>query len=151
MKHLYLCAALALLAACHTDADIRPAHYDELAMAPGHWEWESSTYLTGRRSPATVGYARQLTFGADNHLTFQPSNGPATNGTYELSAGPLPRCGLAAGVPLVTFATHEPQLPNNDRKTYRLSTQDSRQLLTLTGEAACVDGGAVEQYHWVPE
>lgn len=151
MKHLYLCAVLALLAACHTDADIRPAHYDELAMATGHWEWDSSAYDSGTRTPATVGYTRQLTFGPDNHLLLKQGDNPAASGTYELSAGALPRCNSAASVPVVTFATHEPALPNNDRKAYRLSNQSGRQTLLLTGEAACADGGAYEQYHWVPE
>lgn len=151
-KLLRLLPLLALGSGCQTDADIRPANYDELALATGHWEWVSTDYDSGKLTPATEGYARQLLFGASNHLTLRRSGQSDYHTTYQLAMGALPRCGTGSqNFPTVTYATNEPTLGNNDRKTYSIAQQDGRQVLSITGEAACVDGGAYETYYWVAE
>lgn len=152
MKILFILAALPLLAACQTDADLRPATYDELALATGHWEWLSTSYMSGARTPATEGYSRQLLFGASSQLTLRRSGQPDYHTTYQLSMGTLPRCGSPApSMPIISYLTNENQLENNERKTYRISQQQGRQVLSISGEDACVDGGAYESYYWVAE
>ncbi|NML65078.1 hypothetical protein HHL22_07650 [Hymenobacter sp. RP-2-7] len=150
MKKVVLLVAFGLLlAGCQTDADIRPATYDELALGTGHWEWDATAYMGGRRTPATEGYSRQLTFGADHQLLLRRSGQPDLRVPYELSVGLLP-CGTgSATFPIVTYATDEQKLPNSDRRTYAVTEQNGRQLLSITGEAACADAGGFETYHWV--
>lgn len=150
MRKLLLLPLLAL-GACQTDADLRPASYDELALATGHWEWLSTSYLSGSRTPATEGYSRQLLFGAGSQLTLRRSGQPDYRTTYQLAMGTLPRCGSTANVPTITYATNEATLDNNDRKTYGIRQQNGRLLLSLAGETACVDAGAYETYYWVAD
>lgn len=154
MKNALLAISLALVVTgCQTDADVRPANYDELAMATGHWEWDVSTLgWAGNRTPATEGYTRQLVFGHSNQLVLRRSGQPDYTTSYQLSMGPLPSCGTGTrSFPIVTFSTGESRLPTNERKTYTISQEHERQVLRLDGELACVDGGAYETYHWVAE
>ena len=156
MKKLLCYAALLVTAqlatSCQTD-DIRPANYDELAMATGHWEWDASALgWAGQRSPATEGYTRQLVFGTSGHLLLRRSGQDDYRGSYQLSMGTMPRCGAAQlTAPLLTYATSEPRLPNDERKSYQVAQQRGQQTLTLVGESVCLDGGAIETYHWVAE
>lgn len=152
MKKLYLLPLLAFCTGCLTDADLRPATYDELAMATGHWEWVSTAYMSGLRTPTTEGYTRELLFGAGSQLTLRRSGQPDYRTTYQLAMGTLPSCGPnTPSVPTITYATDEKTLSNNARKTYSISQQSGRQVLSITGEAACVDGGAYETYYWVAD
>jgi len=149
---LVLFAAAWLLAGCQTDADIRPATYDELALGTGHWEWDETGYMGGRRTPATEGYSRQLTFGADHQLLLRRRGQPDLRVPYELSVGLLSSCGTgSATFPIITYSTGEQTLPNSNRRTYTVTQQQGRQLLSIAGEAACADAGGYETYHWVAE
>ncbi len=153
LRYIALLATSQLAASCQHDADIRPNNYDELALATGHWEWNSSTLgWAGNRSPASEGYTRQLVFGAGGQLLLRRSGQGDYRTSYQLSMGPLPRCGdKQANFPIITYSTSEEKLPNNERKTYAISQQNGQQVLSITGEDACVDGGAYELYHWVAE
>ncbi len=157
MNRLLLLAGLLftsqLATSCQNDADIRPANYDELAMATGHWEWDASSLgWAGKRSPATEGYTRQLVFGTSGHLLLRRRGQEDYRSSYQLSMGTLPRCGAdQPNAPLLTYSTNEPRLPNDERKSYRLAQQGGQQTLTLIGESVCLDGGAIETYHWVAE
>lgn len=160
MQKRFLLASLLLGAAqlttgCthDTEADVRPANYDELALGTGHWEWNRSTLgWAGNRSPTTEGYTRQLVFGAGGQLLLRRSGQPAYRTSYQLSMGTLPRCGFdQRNFPIITYSTGEATLPNNERKSYDISQQNGQQMLSITGEDACVDGGAYETYHWVAE
>ncbi|QKG56940.1 hypothetical protein GKZ68_10050 [Hymenobacter sp. BRD128] len=148
---LLLSAALAT--GCQREADIRPSSYDELALDTGHWEWDVSTLgWAGNRTPATEGYTRQLVFGAGGQLLLRRSGQGDVRTSYQLSMGQLPRCGTnQANFPIVTYSTGEEKLPNNERKTYTISQQNGLQVLHITGEDACFDGGAYETYHWVAD
>ncbi len=148
MKKLLLFAALAG-AACKHDADTRPAGYDILAEATGHWEWESTAYQSGPRTPASMGFTRQVVFGDGGHLTVRRSGQADYLTTYKLSQGPNGPC-VGTNDPLVTFAS-EKDLANNDTKIYRLSQQNSQRQLLLVGVGACFDFGAFETYRWVAE
>ena len=153
MKKLLLLAALAgaaqLGTGCKHDADTRPAGYDTLAQATGHWEWESTGYQSGLRTPASVGFTRQVVFGDGGQLTVHRSGQADYQTTYQLSTGAGAYCG-GPNASLVTFAS-EKDLYNNDVKIYDIGQQNGRRVLSLVGEAACVDGGAFETYHWVAE
>lgn len=153
MQHVLLVMAGAcLLAGCQTEADIRPATYDELALGTGHWEWDGSAYMSGTLTPATEGYTRQLTFGADHQLLLRRSNQPDLRVPYQLAVGMLLHCGTGSTTfPIVTYATGETSLPNGDRRTYTVTQRNGGQLLSITGENACVDAGGYETYHWVAE
>jgi hypothetical protein len=153
LRYALLLSAAQLVASCQQEASIRPTNYDELALSSGHWEWDSSTLgWPGNRTPATMGYSRQLIFRAGGQLVLRRSGQDDYYTSYQLSMGPLPRCGHNnANFPIITYSTNEEQLPNNARKTYVISQQQGQQLLTITGEDACVDGGISESYHWVPE
>lgn len=155
MNRLLLFAGLLLTTqlttGCQDEADIRPASYDELAMATGHWEWETTGSFAGIRTPASEGYSRQLTFRPEGQLVLRRSGQPDYQTTYQLTMGTPVPCGSVSPVPLLVFNTEETLLGNNARKMYTLSQQGGQQRLLLTGEAVCLDGGAVEQYHWVAE
>ncbi|QKG52962.1 hypothetical protein [Hymenobacter sp. BRD67] len=111
-------------------------------MATGHWEWESTSYQAGARTPASVGFTRQLVFGAGGQLTVHRSGQADYHTTYQLSM---------SYAPLITFV-NETDLPNDNTKTYTLrSPQYGQQVLSLMGVTVPVDGGAVETYHWVSE
>jgi hypothetical protein len=149
LRCAFLLAALPLATSCQTDADIRPAHYDALALATGHWEWDGSSYQSGLQTPASLGFSRQVVFGPDGRLVVSRPGRDAYRATYQFSMGKPQPCGDAP-VPLVTYAS-EPELGNTDNKLYTLSQAAGRQVLTIAGESVCVDGGAVETYHWVAE
>ncbi len=153
MKKLLLFAALAgaaqLTAGCKHDADVQPGSYDALAEATGHWEWESTAYQSGPRTPASVGFTRQVVFGDGGRLTVRRSGRADYLTTYQLSRGPNGPC-AGPNDPLVTFAS-EKDLYNNDAKIYRLSQANGQRQLLLVGVGACFDAGAFETYHWVAE
>lgn len=153
MKALLLAAALGgaaqLATGCKHDADAQPASYDALAMGTGHWEWESTGYQSGLRTPATQGFTRQVVFANGGQLIVRRNGQPYYQTTYQLSQGVASGC-VGPNDPLVTF-TSEADLSNNDAKIYRLSQQNGQRQLQLLGVAACLDGGASETYHWVAE
>jgi hypothetical protein len=149
LRYCLLLGALPLATGCQTDADIRPAHYDALALATGHWEWDSSAYPSGLQTPASLGFGRQLVFGPEGQLVISRTGRDDYRASYQLSMGKPRPCG-AAPVPLVAYAS-EPELGNTEVKLYTLSQEASRQVLTIASEALCVEGGAVETYHWVAE
>ncbi|HET9502348.1 MAG TPA: hypothetical protein VFO93_02320 [Hymenobacter sp.] len=153
-KALLLLLTSALLSAtgCQREGDeVQPSGYDALALENGHWEWEGTAYRTGRRTPATEGFTRQLVFGADKQLIFQHDRRLNKKVTYALSMGTLPSCPTPSGtVPIISYET-DSDLPNNDRKTYSITKTPAGQSLTLTGEDACIDAGATESYRWVKE
>ena len=157
MQKFLLLAALFGLAqlgtSCQTDADVRPANYDVLALGTGHWEWESTAYMAGNRTPATEGYTRQLVFNAEGQVLIQHSGQLHKETPYQLSMGSgcvWPGSPTAGTTPIIAFEG-ETTLYNNLRKNYTLTKVDPTQKLQLTGESACVDGGAYETYHWVAE
>lgn len=145
---------LALLTAssCRSRGEeVQPRSYDALALGTGHWEWDNTTAMAGRRTPVTEGFTRQLVFSAEGKVLIQHDSKFNKQTSYQLSMGPLPHCGNPqVSVPIITFET-DSDVPNNDRKTYTISKSETSQSLSLVGEAACVDGGAYETYHWVAE
>ncbi len=152
-KATLLVAALTLLSAtgCHSIGDeVQPRHYDALALETGHWEWDASTLgWTGKRTPASMGFTRQLVFSADGYVLIQHNGKLNKQTSYQLSMGNLSKCSTQQ-VPIIAYKT-DSDVPNNDRKTYSISKTDTGQQLSLVGEDACVDGGAYETYHWVAE
>jgi hypothetical protein len=155
MKAFLLAAVLGcaaqLITGCKHDADVEPtsvsAGYDVLAKATGHWEWENSAFgFAGTRTPASVGFTRQLVFGADNVLNVKRNGRQYYQTNFQLTT----QTSATAPEPLITYA-NEADLYNNDLKTYSLSQQNGRQVLILMGEQVPVDGGALETYHWVAE
>lgn len=126
--------------------------YDELALGTGHWEWERTVRGFGpAKTPATEGYARQLVFGPSGQLLLRRSQQPIYTTTYQLSMGAFPNCGSSQALPILTFATNEPSLPNSNRKSYQLTQQNGQQQLILAGETVCLDGDSSEFYHWVAD
>ena len=148
LRYLLL-AALPLATGCQTDADITPASYDALALATGHWEWESSSYQSGLQTPASLGYARQLVFEPGGQVVVHRPGQTDYRTTYHVSMGTPQPCG-GAPVPLVTYHS-EPELGNTEAKLYTLSQRTGQQVLTIAGEGLCVDNGALETYRWVAE
>jgi hypothetical protein len=148
-----LVAAFALLSVtgCQSIGDeVQPRNYDALALETGHWEWDASTLgWAGRRTPASMGFTRQLVFSADGKVLIQHDGKLNKRTSYQLSMGDLQKCSIKQ-VPIITFET-DSDVPNNDRKTYSITKSIEGQQLTLVGEDACVDGGAYETYHWVAE
>jgi hypothetical protein len=144
--------ALASFTGCESIGDeVQPRSYDALALGTGHWEWESTAYRSGKRTPSTEGFTRQLVFSADGQVLIQHSGKLNKRTDYQLSMGSLPYCGRTqVSVPIIAFKT-DSDVPNNDRKTYNITKTDTDQYLSLIGEAACMDGGAYETYHWVAE
>jgi hypothetical protein len=154
MRKLFLLAGLLgatqLLGSCKKDADLRPAHYDELAMATGHWEWDRSTLgFSYDKTPASVGYTRQLVFGPDNHLLLRRDRQANYTTTYQLTTFTPP--GSTKSLPALRFDTAEMDLPTGTLRYYDLSQQNGQQTLTLIGERAALDADAIETYHWVAE
>ncbi|MDO7887895.1 hypothetical protein [Hymenobacter cheonanensis] len=148
---LTLLGASQLLSGCQTtDTDLRPANYDELAMATGHWEWERSVLgFTYNKTPASVGYTRQLVFGPDHRLLLRRRGQADFATTYQLTTYAPP--GGTKSLPALRFDTAEPALPTGSLRYYDLSQQNGQQLLTLVGERANLDADAIETYHWVAE
>jgi hypothetical protein len=147
-----LVAAFALLSVtgCQSIGDeVQPRNYDALALENGHWEWDATVLgWAGRRTPATMGFTRQLVFSADGKVLIQHDGKLNKRTSYQLSMGAS--CGSTQQMPMITFET-DSDLPNNDRKNYSITKSIEGQQLTLVGEYACVDGGAYETYHWVAE
>lgn len=46
-----------------SNADVRPTAFDNLAQGTGHWEWESTGYQSGLRTPASMGFANEPDLG----------------------------------------------------------------------------------------
>ncbi|RZK11416.1 MAG: hypothetical protein EOO56_29005 [Hymenobacter sp.] len=153
-KNFSLLLALALLSAAGCQRrgdDVQPNNYDALALETGHWEWEYTGYFRQKRTPETEGFTRQLVFSADGSVLIQHDHKLNKKRPYALSMGDLPRCGSSKNtVPIISYET-DSDLPNNDRKTYTITKTPTGQSLSLTGEDACVDGGAYETYRWVAE
>lgn len=149
---LLLTSALLSATSCHREGDeVQPSSYDALALEAGHWEWESTAYRTGQRTPATEGFTRQLVFGADKQVVIQHDRRLNKKTAYSLSMGTLPNCPAATStVPIISYET-DSDLPNNDRKTYSIVRTATGQSLVLSGEDACIDAGATETYHWVKD
>jgi hypothetical protein len=152
MKKLFLPLATFVLLAvsgCQQEDEIQPISYDALALGTGHWEWESTAYMGGKRTPATQGFTRQLLFGANGQLSIYHSNRLNKQTAYVLSMGTT--CSPSQPpVPIITYET-DSDVPNNDRKSYTIIKTATGQSLSLVGEAACADAGAYETYHWVKE
>jgi hypothetical protein len=151
-KATLLVVALALLSftGCQSIGDeVQPRNYDALALETGHWEWDATMLgWAGKRTPASMGFTRQLVFSADGKVLIQHDSKLNKRTSYQLSMGAS--CGGIQQVPFITFET-DSDVPNNDRKTYSITKSNEGQQLTLVGEFACVDGGAYETYHWVAE
>jgi hypothetical protein len=143
--------ALASFTGCESIGDeVQPRSYDALALEAGHWEWDASVLgWSGRRTPASMGFTRQLVFSSDGKVLIQHDGKLNKRTSYQLSMGDLQKCSIKQ-VPIITFET-DSDVPNNDRKTYSITKSIEGQQLTLVGEDACVDGGAYESYHWVAE
>ena len=154
MRKLLLLAGLLgatqLLSSCKKDADLRPANYDELAMATGHWEWDRSVLgFTYNKTPASLGYTRQLVFGPDNQLLLRRTKQADYATTYQLTTYTPP--GGTKSLPAMRYDTAEPELPTGSLRYYDLSQQSGQQFLVLTGARAGLDADAIETYHWVAE
>jgi hypothetical protein len=145
-----LLGASQLLSGCKTDTDLRPANYDELAMATGHWEWDRSVLgFTYDKTPVTVGYGRQLVFGPDHRLLLRRTGQADYATTYQLTTY-TPPSGTKS-LPALRFDLAEGDLPTGSLRYYDLNQENGRQLLVLTGERASLDADAIETYHWVAE
>lgn len=105
--------------------------------------------LSGLRTPATQSFTRQVVFATGGQLTVRRNGQPYYQTTFQLSQGPAGPC-VGPNDPLVTF-TSEADLSNSDAKIYRLSQQNGQRQLRLIGEAAYLDSGIPETYHWVAE
>ena len=153
-----LLAACTLLAVsgCHREGDeVQPRRYDALALATGHWEWEKTVLgFSPLQTPTTVGFTRQLTFGADGRVAILHNQKQAKTADYTLSMGTLAGCGDAQlPVPIIAYEA-DAEIKTGvggSRKAYTLSKSGAEQYLFLTYEYACVDGGAYETYRWVAE
>ena len=142
---------MAALCCRPTEPGDLPANYDVLAQDQGYWEWERNVTEGPVVSPATTGFSRQLVFGADGQLIIRHNGQAHSQVSYQLSTGTFPRCGTPQPVlPLVTFAP-EPQVPNNERKSYTVDITATGRTLSLVGEDACTDGGYYESYTWHEE
>jgi hypothetical protein len=154
MQKLFIFVMLASLSrglvGCHSTAAVSPAHYDVLAQAVGYWEWDSTAYQAGMRTPTTQNFSRQLLFGTDSILQVQRNGKVSYQTPYHLSRTLLPTCGdfTASLQARVTFKS-DPDMLNSEGKGYgdKLSSVGPR--LCLTGVNQCLDAGAVEFYHWV--
>ena len=147
---LLVTSALFSAAGCQRTGDeVQPRSYDALALETGHWEWESTGRQGGLQTPATVGFTRQLVFGADGQVLIQHDGKLNKKPAYTLSMG-LACAQPQVSVPRIAFET-DSDVPNSNDKTYTITKSSTGQTLTLAGIAVCVDAGATELYHWVPE
>ena len=146
-RALLLLATFALFSStgCQRRGDVvQPRNYDALALETGHWEWESTTYQTGQRTPATEGFTRQLVFSSDGSILIQHDGLLNKKRPYALSMGPSPSYHSSPmAVPIITYET-DSDLPNNARKTYTIAKSPTGQHLIIIGEAH-------ETYRWVKE
>jgi len=148
-----LLLGLLAIGSCAVNNDPEPtgltmADMDVLVKAHGYWEWESSISMGGSLTPTAVGFTRQLVFKSDSLVHIYHNQQLFARPGYGLSQGVLSRCGQPRlAVPLVRYMA-EPQIPNNDLRTYLIRVSPTDTTLSITGEAACVDGGYYEQYRW---
>ncbi|MBC6697873.1 hypothetical protein [Hymenobacter sp. BT190] len=143
---LVVCTTNMAALCCRDDIDQVPANFDTLAQKPGHWEWQHSAIEGPIVSPATVGYSRQLVFGTSGQLHIRHDSQPFSEVPYQISRGPLPKCGAPQQtMDLVTFTA---ELANDHLKAYSIKTDASGTHLKLEGENACLDGGYTETYLW---
>ena len=146
---------LSLLAAgsCKSKTDPKPAQLsdmDVLLKSNGYWQWEGSATLGSTLTPTSVGFSRELIFKGDGLVHIYHNRQPAIRPAYQLSNGVLSQCGTnpqPIAVPLVRYAA-EPQIPNNELRTYSIRLSPTDTTLDITGESACVDGGYYETYRW---
>lgn len=151
LSHLLLVSLLAV-GSCKSKSDPQPAitDTDVLMQANGCWQWESSKTRGGQLTPASVGFSRELIFKRDGLVHIYHNRQPFTQPAYWLSTGMLSQCGAPPQpitVPLVRYAA-EPQIPNNDLRTYSIRLSPTDTTLSITGESACIDGGSCEIYRW---
>ena len=150
---LLLLTSLAITGGCKSKTDPKPAQIsdrDVLMQADGHWEWESSARMMSQLTPASIGFSRQLIFKPDGLVHIYHNRQPFIQPVYQLSYGVLSQCGASPqpiSVPFVRYAA-EPQIPNNDLRTYSIRLSPTDTTLYITGESACIDGGAYETYRW---
>ena len=137
---------------CKSKPDPQPiiADSDVLMQASGYWEWINSASMGGLRTPASIGFGRELVFKRDGLVHIYHNRQPFIQPAYLLSYGILSQCGASPqpiSVPLVRYAA-EPQIPNNDLRTYSIRLTPTDTTLSITGESACIDGGSYETYRW---
>ena len=152
MKAYFFCFALLALVlggSCRSKHDPQPAisDADVLMQSNGYWQWESSVTLGAQLTPTGVGFSRELIFKNDGLVHIFHNHQPAIQPAYQLSSGVLSQCNQHIAVSLVRYAA-EPQIPNNELRTYRINLSPTDTTLSITGAAACVDGGYYEMYRW---
>ena len=148
LSNLLLVSLLAV-GSCKSKSDPQPtiADTDVLMQASGYWEWESSVSLGGRLTPASVGFSRELIFKSYGLVHIFHNHQAAIRPTYQLSTGVLSQCGQQTTVPLVRYAA-EPQIPNNELRTYLIRLTPTDTILSINGVLACTNGGSYETYRW---
>ena len=137
---------------CKSKSDPQPAiaDTDVLMQANGYWQWESNARMISQLTPISVGFSRELIFKRDGLVHIYHNRQLFTQPAYQLSTGMLSQCGAPPQpitVPLVRYAA-EPQIPNNDLRTYSIRLSPTDTTLSITGESACIDGGSYEIYRW---
>lgn len=155
MKPILLCLMLISLLAvvsCKSKSDPQPAIADTdiLMQSTGYWEWVSSITLGAQLTPASIGFSRELIFKNDGLLHIYHNRQPFIQPPYELSTGTLTQCGASPQpiiLQLVRY-TAEPQIPNNELRTYSIRLSPTDTTLSITGAAACMDAGYYEMYRW---
>lgn len=157
MKTSFFCLVLLALlieGGCKSNHEPQPsaelADTDVLMHAQGYWEWERSASFRSTITPASLGFSRQLIFKKNGFVHIYHNRQPALQPAYQLSNGVLTYCApqpQPIAVTLVRY-TAEPQVPNNDLRSYLIRLSPTDTTLNLVGEAACVDGGAYESYRW---
>ena len=153
VPYTFLFLNLLMVSSCTSNNEPKPpesstADLDVLVKTHGYWEWESSVSMGSSLKPSTIGFTRQLVFKSDSLVHIYHNQQLFAQPRYDLSAGLLSRCGQPQiTVPLVRY-TAEAQLPNNDLRTYLIQASPTDTTLSITGEAACVDGGYYENYRW---
>ncbi|MGI4875047.1 MAG: hypothetical protein ACRYFX_28150 [Janthinobacterium lividum] len=164
-----LCGAMQCVISCHHAAEeVQPvpvpaltintqaANYDVLANATGHWQWERNVSVSGVRDSARVGYGRRLRFRSDSTVLLSRTGLADVSIPYGFTADNNHFCTGGPKSRFLVYATNEPLVPNNDRKTYSLQTglgpsAPTKRVLSISGEGVCVDAGSSESYHWVAE
>ena len=144
-----LLMSLLTVGSCKPKSGPQPAiaDTDVLMQASGYWEWEGSTTRGGQITPASVGFRRELIFKNDSLVHIFHNRRPAIQPAYQLSSGILSQCGRHSTVPLVRYAA-EPQIPNNELRTYFIRISPTDTTLVISGAAVCMDAGYYETYRW---
>ncbi|OGX80871.1 hypothetical protein BEN47_06350 [Hymenobacter lapidarius] len=142
------------LAGCNASHDPKPdtiSDADVLMQANGYWEWESSGGFRWQRTPASVGFSRQLVFKSDGKVHIYHNRQPELQAAYQLSTGVHGNCQppqpQPVAVPMVRY-TAETQFPNSDLRTYGIALSAIDTTLYIAGLGLCVDIGAAERYRW---